>query len=424
MSPQGTGASQIDGHGSLKLLLAGPFPIATILAAITCALAPAYVVRWHVGPLPTTVLENGILVTVAAFALEAYRGKHRLVWRSPFTIPAALFLVAGAIGVLISPEQVKGLGLYRAYLIEPIAFFYVVGHLVTNDRRAKLILAGLAAGATVAGLANGFVILNAARHHTLNLAVAPPVVIYNTSNAVALYLVPLIGIAASLVIYERDRRVRIVSAAFGALALAATFLSLSRGGYFAIAVIALILAIVNRYRWYLLPAVVVAGAAASRIPAIATRLAHEFNLNDPNNSFVSRLHLWQAALRMLRDHPILGTGMFGFARSIQPYRGGVYEENLIYPHNIVLDMWTETGLLGAVSFVWLLVQAFRVSWMGWISGPLPWRPIQLGIVLAMTAVLVHGLVDVSYFKNDLALEFWTFLGLAWAGTRRGAAEVG
>lgn len=401
-----------------------PFAISTALAAITCALVPAYVVRWHIGPLPTTVLEDAILLTIAVFVVEAYRGKHRLEWRSPFTIPAALFLVAGAISVVISPEQVKGLGLYRAYLIEPIAFFYVIGHVVSNTWRAKLILAGLAAGATMAGLANAFVILNAARHHTLILALPPPVVIYNTPNAVPLYIVPLIGIAASLVLYERDRRVRIVSAAFLAIALAATFISLSRGGYFALAVIALILAIVNRYRWYLLPAVVVAGAALSRIPAIASRLAHEFNLNDPNNTFVTRLDLWQATLRMLRDHPVLGTGMFGFARSIEPYRGGVYEENLIYPHNIVLNMWTETGLLGVVSFGWLLVQTFRVSWRGWTSGPLPWRAIQLGMVLAMAAVIVHGMVDVPYFKNDLALEFWTFLGLAWAGTRSTKAEVG
>jgi putative inorganic carbon (HCO3(-)) transporter len=418
-----TAASQTVGQAWLNQVLAGPFPIATILAALTCALAPAYVIRWHIGPLPSTVLEASILASIGVLVVEAYRGKHRLEWRSPFTIPAALFLVAGAIGVVISPEPIKGLGLYRAYLIEPIAFFYVIGHVVTGTPRARLILAGLAVGATVAGLANAVVILNAARHHTLNLAVAPPVVIYNTSNAVALYLVPLIGIAASLVLYEHDRGVRAVSAVFLAVAVASTFLSLSRGGYFALAVIALILAMVNRYRWYVLPAVVVAGVAVSRIPALATRLAHEFNLNDPNNSFVSRVHLWQAALRMLRDHPILGTGMFGFARSIQPYRGGVYEENLIYPHNLVLDMWTETGLLGVVSFGWLLVQTFRISWRGWTSGPPSWRPIQLGIVLAMTAVVVHGLVDVSYFKNDLALEFWTFLGLAWAGTLTPKAAV-
>ncbi len=406
-----------------KLDLAGPFPVTTAIAALTCALAPAYVIRWHIGPLPSTLLEASILATIAIFAVEAFRGKHPLVWRSPFTIPATVFLVAGAISVVVSPEQVKGLGLYRAYLIEPIAFYFVLGHVARTAWRARLILAGLAIGGSVAAIANAVVILNAIRHHTLNLALPPPVVIYNTPNAVALYVVPLIGIAASLFLYDRARWVRPASAAFLAIGLGATALSLSRGGYLALAVIALILAVVNRYRWYLIPAVVVVGAAMTRVPPIASRLAHEFNLHDPSNTFVSRTDLWQATLRMLRDNPIFGGGMFGFARSIQPYRGGVYEENLIYPHNIVLNMWSETGLLGMASFAWIMVQAFRVSWAGWKSGPAAWRAMQLGIVLAMVAVIVHGLVDVPYFKNDLALEFWTFLGLAWAGTRAPKAEV-
>lgn len=400
------------------------FRLTTGLAVLTCALAPAYVVRWHIGPLPTTVLEVAVLATIAAFAVEAYRDVRAIEWRSPFTIPAVLFLVAGAISVLVSPEHVKGLGLYRAYLLEPIAFFFILGNVTQSATRARLILAGLAAGGSVAGIANAVVILNAARHHTLNLALPPPVVIYNTPNAIALYLVPLIGVAACLFLYDRDRWVRPASAAFLVIALGATFLSLSRGGYFALAVMALILAVVNRYRWFLLPAVVVLGFAMSRVPAIESRMAHEFNLSDPNNTFVSRVNLWEATLRMLRDHPIFGSGLFGFARGIQPYRGGVYEENLIYPHNFVLNMWTETGLLGLAAFLWLLVQAFRVSWKGWTSGPAAWRVMQLGIVLAMVAIIVHGLVDVPYFKNDLALEFWTFIGLAWAGTRKAKAEVG
>jgi len=384
---------------------------------LTCALAPAYVIRWHVGPLPTTLLEVSVLATIAAFVVETIRGKHPFQWRSPFTIPAGLFLVAGAIGVAVSPQHVAGLGLYRAYLLEPIAFFLVLGNVISSSNRAKLVLGGLALGGSVAGIANAVVVIDAALHHTLNVALPPPVVIYNTPNAVALYLVPLVGIAASLFLYDRERWVRPASSVFLAIALGATFLSLSRGGYFALAVMALIVAITNRYRWYLIPAVVVVGIAISRVPAIASRLAHEFSVSDPQNTFVSRLNLWQATLRMLQDHPIFGSGMFGFAKSIQPYRGGVYEENLIYPHNIVLNTWTETGLLGLVGFFWLLVQAFRTAWAGWTSGPAAWRAIQLGIVLALVAIIVHGLVDVPYFKNDLALEFWTFLGLAWAGAR-------
>jgi O-antigen ligase len=391
---------------------------------VTCALAPAYVIRWHIGPLPSTALEASILLTIAAFAVETYRGRLRFEWRSPFTIPAAVFLVAGAISVLVSPEQLKGLGLYRAYLVEPIAFFFVLGHVANSAWRARFVLAGLAVGGGVAGLANAVVVLDAIRHHTLNLALPPPVVIYNTSNATALFLVPLIAIAASLFLYDRERWIRPASAAFLAVGLVGTALSLSRAGYIALGVIAVILAALNRYRWYLLPAVVVGAAAVSRVPAIASRLAHEIDPSDPYNTLVSREHLWQATLRMLQDHPILGTGLYGFRRSIQPYRGGVYQEDLTYPHNIVLNMWTETGLLGLAAFLWLLVQTFRVSWRGWTSGPAPWRAIQLGVVLAIVAIIVHGVVDVPYFKNDLALEFWTFLGLAWAGERAAKAEVG
>lgn len=401
-----------------------PYLITTALAALTCALAPAYVVRWHIGPLPTTLLEAAIVLTVVAFVFESWRAHLPFEWKSPFTIPTALFLVGGAIAVLVSPEQVKGLGLYRAYLVEPIGFFLVLGNVLTDVRRAWFVLLGLAVGAAVAGLANSFVVVQAIRHHTLNLALPPPVVIYNTANATALFLVPLIGIAAGLALYERDRMVRLVSAAYGGVFVLSTFLSLSRGGLLALGVIALILAVMNRYRLYLVPAVLVLAVISVLIPGIRSRLAHEFNPSDPNNTFLSRTHLWQATLGMLRDHPIFGSGMFGFARSIQPYRGGVYEENLIYPHNIVLNMWTETGLLGVISFFWLLVQTFRVSWHGWKSGSAAWRAIQLGIVLAMVAIVVHGLVDVPYFKNDLALEFWTFLGLAWAGTRQAKAKVG
>jgi hypothetical protein len=32
---------------------------------------------------------------------------------------------------------------------------------------------------------------------------------------------------------------------------------------------------------------------------------------------------------------------------------------------------------------------------------------------AMTAILVHGLVDTPYFKNDLAMMFWLILIIPW-----------
>jgi putative inorganic carbon (HCO3(-)) transporter len=393
------------------------------LAALTCALLPWYTIRWHDGPFPTTLLETGILVTLAVFAVEAWRQRLIPDWRSPLTPAALLFIVAGAISVLVAPDHRAALGLYRAYILEPIAFFYVISSIVRSWRDARLILLGLAISGIAVSVPNVYVVLQAIRHHSLNLAGAPPVAIYQTPNAVALFLVPLIAVASAMAVYAPDIRDRWVSAVFLLAALPAALLTFSRGGYVALLVVGVVLALTHRSRRWLLPALVVIALAFSRIPAVASRIGHQLNPTDPNNSLDQRVRLWKATLRMLQDHPIFGTGLSGFSRTINAYRNvSGYTDQLIYPHNILLNFWTETGLLGLAAFAWVMVQAVRLAWRGWRAGSAAWRPLQLGIVLALVGVVIHGLVDVPYWKNDLSLEFWVLLGLSWAGNQWRAVE--
>src|ERR1700694_6336814 len=63
---------------------------------------PLYAIRWHIGPLPTTVLENVIVITVALYAFAAWRRAVPLPKRTPYEIPIALFLVAGLCGGFFS----------------------------------------------------------------------------------------------------------------------------------------------------------------------------------------------------------------------------------------------------------------------------------------------------------------------------------
>ena len=398
------------------------YPFTLVCAALTCALMPWYTVRWHYGPLPTTLLETGILVTIASFAIESWTQRGLPEWRSPFTLPALLFIVAGAISVMVAPSHSAALGLYRAYILEPIAFFVALSVVVRSWAHARLILLGLAISAIALALPNLYVVLQAIRHHALNLAGAPPVTIYQTPNAVALFLIPLIAVASAIVIYSPHVRDRWAAVAFLVIALPATLLTFSRGGYVALLVIGLLLALSHPSRVWLVASLALIALAFSRIPAVATRIGHELNPADPNNSLDQRVRLWKATFRLLQDHPIFGTGLSGFARSIDPYRSvSGYTDNLIYPHNILLNFWTETGLLGLAAFAWIFVGAAQVAWRGWRAGIPSWRPLQLGVLLALMGIIVHGLVDVPYFKNDLSLEFWVLLGLSWAGRREVAA---
>lgn len=385
--------------------------------AATCVLLPAYAVRWHVAFYPTTLLEVGIGVTVVAYAIEAWRAGAIPAWRSPLTLPAAIFLLAGLVSVPVSPVRLEALGLLRAYILEPIALFVVVVNVVRTEERARLVLYGLWLGGLAVSVPNLFVVLQAYRHHTLNSAVAAPVVIYINANQWALFLVPLLAMAGAALLHGRDLWLRRAAAVFCAVGGAAMLASFSRGGYLALAAVVLLLALSHPRRLWLAPALVVVGAIFSRLPPVASRLAHEENLADPNNTLESRLRVWRATLHMLRQHPIFGAGLSGYPKGVEPYRVAAGAEKLQYPHNILLNFWSETGVLGVAAFAWVLVQGFRLTWRGWRRASPAWRPYHLGVLLALVAVMVHGLVDVPYWKNDLAAMFWILLGVSWAGMR-------
>src|SRR5947209_19458631 len=87
--------------------------IALVSFSVAVASAPLYIVRWHYGPVPTTLLETLILISVALYAMTLWSER---AWprRTPLDIPIAILLVAGAVSVLDAPSFTNALGTYRA----------------------------------------------------------------------------------------------------------------------------------------------------------------------------------------------------------------------------------------------------------------------------------------------------------------------
>jgi O-antigen ligase len=107
------------------------------------------------------------------------------------------------------------------------------------------------------------------------------------------------------------------------------------------------------------------------------------------------------------------------------------EPNLSHPHNLVLDFWLRLGLPGLLALgwiAWLVVR--RAPAGGWRAtaalaaagtGPLVW-----GVGGALIAVVLHGLMDNSYFVIDLAYGCWVLLlvlELATEGPESPAADT-
>jgi O-antigen ligase len=380
--------------------------------AVALAASPAYVIRPHLGPLPTTALE---LLLAPAILLGLYAFWAELPWRNPFTWPALLFLAAATLDTVFAPDRRAALGLWKAYFVEPILAGLLIAAMARTRSDARLLLAGLGAAGLVSALLNIGVDGGALLNGTYNYR-TPQVAIYNTANAIPLYLEPLAAFALSLALYADERRERVVAAVLFVLFALAVFLSESRLGWATLAALCLFVAAFHRWRWRVYAAAALAGVLAfAGSHRVRDRILVEFNPNSPDNTIALRASLWRSTLNMLVHRPLFGGGLSGFRQSIEPYRDPNYHEDLIYPHNLLLNLWTETGLLGLAAFVWICVQLVRVARPGLRAGP--WRrALSIGMLGMLVAVGVHGLGDVPYFKNDQSLAFWALLAIPLGAT--------
>jgi O-antigen ligase len=366
----------------------------------TVGAMPLYVVRWHYGPLPTTLLETLIIVTVALYVSARWRQGVRRPTRSVFDIPIVLLLLAGAIAVVVASDHRGALGLYRAYFIEPVAIFYVAIDLLSTTDHALKAVAAFAIGSSSFAMINLFVFARALAAHAVNVGSAPNA-FYGDANYVAMYLEPPVALAAGVLIFGPTARAKMLGGAWLALTGAALLVMFSKGSYAALLALVLVVLITASGRWRLAiaGALVVAAAAATQIPLVMARLS------TIPPSLNGRQEIFGAALGMIRAHPILGLGLGGFSYQFR----GVSPE--IYPHDVWLTFWVEVGLLGVIAFAVILFGLLWTGWRAWPSTRAWHRAVLWGVLTALVVWTIHGFVDSPYWKNDMSVEFWMLASL-------------
>ncbi|HET7421393.1 MAG TPA: O-antigen ligase family protein [Candidatus Dormibacteraeota bacterium] len=390
---------------------------ATYSLAITAAALPAYNLRFHAGPLPTTLLEVLVLVTVATYGWTLWSERRRPAARTPYDIPIALFLVAGVIGIVVAPDHVRALGIYRAYFIDAIAVFYIAVDLIRTRAQLHTVLAvaGVAASSFALGQIISFAIVFA--HHAIQID-DPPAFLNTSSNQAAMYIEPLLAFAGGFALYPETSRQRWIALAITVLLLTAFVLTLSRAGYIAVAVLAVIavLSLPRQVRLWAVGGLAVVLLAVVELPFFLPRLATFAH------SFALRQSIYSQTLRMLAQRPVLGAGISGFPIRVAPFRPQG-EEIELYPHNIWLTTWSELGLLGVVSFALIFLGLIWRGARGLLGArPEVHRALAWGATGALVLYLVHGMFDTPYWKNDLAVEFWLIAALqviALRGVRDG-----
>jgi putative inorganic carbon (HCO3(-)) transporter len=239
------------------------------------------------------------------------------------------------------------------------------------------------------------------------------------TNQIGGVLAVVIPLAAALAL-RRDWSTRRWPSLLAALAtlfmLAMLALTQSRGAYLAAAVA---LAIVVLLRWpklrYAIPFVLLALAVA--VVIIGPPQVIELALSGSAVSGAEgRVEIWSRALYAISDFPFTGIGIGTWNEvipTLYPLFSVAPDAKLNHAHNLLLQVSLDLGLPGLIAYLALYANTsvLLIITLRRRAAAVNWT-LAAGTAGALTAMFLHGIVDVPLWDSKPAFLPWLFMALA------------
>jgi O-antigen ligase len=230
-------------------------------------------------------------------------------------------------------------------------------------------------------------------------------------NSIATLLEGLLPLAFGLSLGHGSRRVRQLGVVAGLLIANGLLVTASRGAWIAELAAMTVWAVAARGRsrpiWRVAaPALTAAGIVLATLMTLALAAAQQAEASTWLAAIdrPDRLDLYRHSLSLVRDFPFSGIGLGDqFTMVLSRHALLIEVPFLTYSHNLFLELWLETGLLGAMAWVSLVAAVL----VGAVAG----ERTELGsgfrgAYLGLVAVFVHGLCDARQ-----SVDGWTWLPL-------------
>ena len=135
--------------------------------------------------------------------------------------------------------------------------------------------------------------------------------------------------------------------------------------------------------------------------------------NDSSNSF--RFNVYHSCIQMFKDNWLLGIGV-GNKNFREIY--GLYMKtgfDALSAYNIYLETAVESGIFALIAFLGFLFTVCYQSIKFILSSENIEKIIYISAcVIAIFAIMFHGLVDTIYFRPQLQFVFWTYIAVITA----------
>ena len=367
------------------------------------ALLPTYLVRFELG-IPWTLLEGFILVLFVVWFFKHHGRRLDLNSFGPYRGPLFLLLALACFSATWAPDINAALGIWKAYFVEPLMVFAMLRTTFTNRadwERALNYLSLTVIAIAVVGIGQKLTGYGLPAPWDLERRITS---VFAYPNAVGLFVAPVIAALTVTLPHLKKGWGAVARVAAIVLGLVAIVLAETEAALVALPVALLITVLASTISPKIRVAIsiftlIAGGAAFALLPAVQQKLL----LQDYSGQV--RLSQWRETFDMLEDRPLQGAGLAGYPTVFEPYHDPALYEIFQYPHNVVLNLWVELGVFSIVALLWTMMAVSRVVHA---------RRDDILVLAAMAALatmLIHGFVDVPFFKNDLAVLTVFFLAM-------------
>jgi O-antigen ligase len=389
------------------------------LIYLTVFLLPLYLVRARIFYFPTNIFE--IMVALDFFAwmfvrrnAEVYL-KIGLKYRKYF-VSSAFILFGFFLSAFFNEDVWKSLGIIKSYFLVPAVLALIAADTIKKEKIANVFKAYFFSAWGVAMVALIYLFLGKITYDGRLTA------IFNSPNYLAMYLAPAIIIALaqissprSLFCRQTERvfifNLKIIAYSISLLTITASFyFTYSYAAWlaviFSVLCVFLIQKIISPNKWLV---IVIISVMLLFSQIQNEKLNNLISLNS-RSSAISRGMIWKVSIKILETHWFLGIGPGNFQKTYleyQKYFPPYLEWAVPHPHNLYLAFWLSGGIFSLIGFLSLLFFWFKDIFSR--QDKIFFHMAAAGI---MVYILIHGFLDTTYFKNDLAVVFWlSFLAL-------------
>ena len=367
---------------------------------------PTYLLKFQILSIPANLLELLIYTAFLVWLILIFAKKQTINWGAikKYLWPINLILTGLIIGVLISSDILISLGILKGWFIVPfLLFIMLISVLYKKLHVKKAIMALIFSGLFLSVIALWQVVTH--NYITIDNRASG---LFESANYLSLYLVPIIVLSFGFVLSLKSK-LKWSWSMLIILMIAALYFTFSYSGWIGLIVGVGILMLMLLPFW---PTII--GIGGIGLIGVLSQLNNPkfqqmLDIVDRSSSSV-RLQVWQSAILMLKENYLLGIGLGLFEKKYPNFASRLFnpplEPVMLHAHNIFLHSWLNLGLIGFVGFVWLLINFFKNIYQAIKKQK---TKLNISVMAAMIALLVHGLVDTPYWKNDLAILFWVIL---------------